>query len=69
MALCTSASCSGSSLSRRCLAQRPQLTFLDSAAGHELLGRYSYLTCEPFGTYLVADGQASWNAEAVAGDP
>ncbi|WP_338824913.1 MULTISPECIES: hypothetical protein [Bradyrhizobium] len=56
-------------MSRRCLAQRPQLTFLDSAAGHELLGRYSYLTCEPFGTYLVADGQASWNAEAVAGDP
>ncbi|WP_224741821.1 hypothetical protein [Bradyrhizobium sp. 2S1] len=53
----------------RCLAQHPQLTFLDSAAGHELLGRYSYLTCEPFGTYLVADGQASWNAEAVAGDP
>ncbi|WP_342723996.1 aminodeoxychorismate synthase component I [Bradyrhizobium sp. B097] len=53
----------------RCLAQRPQLTFLDSAAGHELLGRYSYLTCEPFGTYLIADGQASWNAEALAGDP
>ncbi|MDA9464790.1 aminodeoxychorismate synthase component I [Bradyrhizobium sp. CCBAU 53415] len=53
----------------RCFAQRPQLTFLDSAAGHELLGRYSYLTCEPFSTYLVADGQASWNGEALAGDP
>ncbi|MGL3104677.1 aminodeoxychorismate synthase component I [Bradyrhizobium sp. BR 1432] len=53
----------------RCFAQRPQLTFLDSAAGHELLGRYSYLACEPFSTYLVADGQASWNREALAGDP
>ncbi|MCP3413622.1 aminodeoxychorismate synthase component I [Bradyrhizobium brasilense] len=52
-----------------CFAQRPQLTFLDSAAGPELLGRYSYLTCEPFGTYLVADGQASWNGEALTGDP
>lgn len=53
----------------QCLAQRPQLTFLDSAAGHELLGRYSYLACEPFGSYLVADGQASWNGEALPGDP
>ncbi|MEY9511438.1 hypothetical protein ABIF16_002169 [Bradyrhizobium elkanii] len=53
----------------RCFAQRPQLTFLDSAAGHQLLGRYSYLACEPFGTYVIADGQASWNGEALAGDP
>ncbi|MCP1835679.1 para-aminobenzoate synthetase component 1 [Bradyrhizobium sp. USDA 4532] len=53
----------------RSVAQRPQLTFLDSAAGHELLGRYSYLTCEPFGTYLVADGQAGWNGKALIGDP
>ncbi|RZM93515.1 aminodeoxychorismate synthase, component I [Bradyrhizobium genosp. SA-3] len=53
----------------RCFAQRSQLTFLDSAAGHELLGRYSYLACEPFSTYLVADGQASWNGEALSGDP
>ncbi|WFU62687.1 aminodeoxychorismate synthase component I [Bradyrhizobium brasilense] len=53
----------------RCFAQRPHLTFLDSAAGHELLGRYSYLTCEPFSTYLVADGQASWNGQVLTGDP
>ncbi|WP_050400030.1 aminodeoxychorismate synthase component I [Bradyrhizobium embrapense] len=53
----------------RCLAQRPQLTFLDSAAEHELLGRYSYLACEPFGTYFVADGQASWNGQALIGNP
>ncbi|MGY3611137.1 MULTISPECIES: aminodeoxychorismate synthase component I [unclassified Bradyrhizobium] len=53
----------------RCLARRPQLTFLDSAARHELLGRYSYLSCEPFSTYMVADGRASCNGEALAGDP
>ncbi|MGY3487847.1 para-aminobenzoate synthetase component 1 [Bradyrhizobium sp. USDA 4011] len=53
----------------RCLAQRPHLTFLDSAAEDELLGRYSYLTCEPFSTYLVSGGQASWNGQALTGDP
>ncbi|WP_171580839.1 aminodeoxychorismate synthase component I [Bradyrhizobium australiense] len=53
----------------RCLAHRPHLTFLDSAATHELLGRYSYLSCDPFSIYTVTDGQASCNTEALAGDP
>nr|WP_245283303.1 hypothetical protein [Bradyrhizobium sp. WSM2793] len=53
----------------RALAHRPHLTFLDSAARHELLGRYSYLTCDPFSSYMVADGQASCNREAIEGDP
>ncbi|WP_354142096.1 aminodeoxychorismate synthase component I [Bradyrhizobium sp. RT11b] len=53
----------------RCLAHRPHLTFLDSAARHELLGRYSYLSCDPFSTYMVANGQASCNGEALEGDP
>ncbi|MCK1517556.1 aminodeoxychorismate synthase component I [Bradyrhizobium sp. 190] len=53
----------------RSLAHRPHLTFLDSAARHELLGRYSYLSCDPFSTYMVADGQASCNGEALEGDP
>ncbi|KWV58101.1 para-aminobenzoate synthase [Bradyrhizobium macuxiense] len=53
----------------RWLAQRPHLAFLDSAARHEALGRYSYLACEPFSTYLVTDGQASWNGETLKGDP
>ncbi|XLS15907.1 aminodeoxychorismate synthase component I [Bradyrhizobium sp. RDM4] len=53
----------------RCLAHRAHLTFFDSAARHELLGRYSYLTCDPFSTYIVADGQASCNGEALEGDP
>ncbi|MCP3371794.1 aminodeoxychorismate synthase component I [Bradyrhizobium cajani] len=53
----------------RGLAHRPHLTFLDSAAGHELLGRYSYLTCDPFGTCVIADGQLSCNRAALEGDP
>ncbi|WFU80485.1 aminodeoxychorismate synthase component I [Bradyrhizobium sp. CIAT3101] len=53
----------------RRLARRPHLTFLDSAASHGILGRYSYLTCDPFGTYMVADGRASWNGEGVERDP
>jgi para-aminobenzoate synthetase component 1 len=53
----------------QCLADQPQLTFLDSALRHEQLGRYSYIACEPFGTYVVADGRASWNGAALPGDP
>lgn len=52
------------------LAHRSHLTFLDSAMRHELLGRYSYLACDPFGTYMVSkDGQASYNGEAIDSDP
>src|SRR5262249_32272111 len=47
----------------------PNLTFLDSAAADEALGRYSYLACDPFATYVIADGRASWNGEALQGDP
>ncbi|MCK1727325.1 aminodeoxychorismate synthase component I [Bradyrhizobium sp. 142] len=53
----------------RRLAHRPHLTFLDSAARHESRGRCSYLSCEPFSTYVVADGQASCNGAALKGDP
>ncbi|MCA1457093.1 hypothetical protein I6F35_28435 [Bradyrhizobium sp. BRP22] len=53
----------------RCLAHRPHLTFLDSAARHELLGRYSYLACDPFSTYMIADGRASCKGEVLEGDP
>src|SRR5258708_14400927 len=53
----------------QCLADQPQLTFLDSALRHEQLGRYSYIACDPFGTYIVADGRASWNGKALPGDP
>ncbi|WP_456769719.1 aminodeoxychorismate synthase component I [Bradyrhizobium sp. USDA 3650] len=53
----------------RRLAHRPHLTFLDSAAMHESLGRYSYLTCDPFGTYVIVDGGASYNGVALEGDP
>lgn len=53
----------------RRLADRANLTFLDSAAGHEALGRYSYLSCDPFSTYMVEGAQASWNGAFVKGDP
>ncbi|WP_439406435.1 aminodeoxychorismate synthase component I [Bradyrhizobium sp. DASA03076] len=53
----------------RRLAHRPHLTFLDSAANQEPLGHYSYLTCDPFGTYMVEDGQASWNGQKLGDDP
>ena len=53
----------------RCLAHRPHFTFLDSAAKHETFGRYSYLACDPFSTYAVADGRASCNGAALEGDP
>ncbi|WGR73281.1 MULTISPECIES: aminodeoxychorismate synthase component I [unclassified Bradyrhizobium] len=53
----------------RRLGHRSHLTFLDSAARHELLGRYSYLTCDPFSTYRVVNGQASWNGLTLEADP
>ncbi|UVO33117.1 aminodeoxychorismate synthase component I [Bradyrhizobium arachidis] len=53
----------------RRLAHRTCLTFLDSAASQEPLGRYSYLTCDPFGTYMVADGRPSWNGQCLDDDP
>nr|WP_247384910.1 MULTISPECIES: hypothetical protein [unclassified Bradyrhizobium] len=53
----------------QCLAHRPQLTFLDSSARHDSLGRYSYLACDPFSTFLVADGLARTSQEPLEGDP
>jgi len=53
----------------RSLVDRPYLTFLDSAAKHESLGRYSYVACDPFNTFVVAGGQATCNGEALASDP
>lgn len=38
----------------QCLAAQPHLTFLDSASRYELLGRYSYVACDPFSTFMVA---------------
>lgn len=47
----------------RCFVHRPHLTFFDSAARHETLGR------DPFGTYAVVDGRARWNGQVLEGDP
>ncbi|WP_271610765.1 hypothetical protein [Bradyrhizobium sp. CCBAU 21360] len=53
----------------RCLSHQVDLTFLDSAARHDLLDRYSYLMCDPFGTHSVAERVASWNGDTLPGDP
>lgn len=56
-------------IAMQCFADQPHLTFFDSAMPHETLGRYSYLACDPFGTYAINDGQPSWNGEPLVGDP
>jgi para-aminobenzoate synthetase component 1 len=53
----------------RRLSDRPHLTFLDSAAPHGGLGRYSYLACDPFAVFTVLDGHAHIDDAPVDGDP
>ncbi|PDT64351.1 aminodeoxychorismate synthase, component I [Bradyrhizobium ottawaense] len=53
----------------RRLAHRAHLSFLDSAAKHQSLGRYSYLACDPFAAFIVTDGKASCNGKVLEGDP
>nr|WP_245504213.1 aminodeoxychorismate synthase component I [Lichenihabitans psoromatis] len=45
------------------------LVFLDSAMPHPVLGRTSYVAADPFGRWLVEDGGASWNGEALEEPP
>ena len=51
------------------LSDLPQFVFLDSASRHAVLGRYSFVAADPFGTFTVDDGVAFWNGEAFAGHP
>ncbi|MET4448548.1 anthranilate/para-aminobenzoate synthase component I [Bradyrhizobium sp. GM2.2] len=53
----------------RRLAHRRHLTVLDSASRHAVLGQYSYVTCDPFITYVIADGRGICNGESIVGDP
>ena len=53
----------------RRLRQRPRLALLDSAMRHEVLGRYSFVACDPFGLFEVREGRALWNGEALEGEP
>ncbi|CAH1658402.1 Para-aminobenzoate synthase, aminase component [Hyphomicrobiales bacterium] len=41
------------------------LAFLDSAMRHETLGRYSYVAADPFGRFVIENGQASWSAPDI----
>jgi para-aminobenzoate synthetase component 1 len=45
------------------------LSFLDSAMRHDSLGRYSYVTADPFGRLVVEDGVARWNGTAIHQHP
>lgn len=55
-------------IAMRRLAHRPHLTFLDSATRHEV-GRYSYVACDPFSSYMISGGRASCGGNALEGDP
>lgn len=51
------------------LSDLPHLTFLDSALRHATLGRFSYVAADPFGTFVVEEGVASWNGGLLPGEP
>ena len=51
------------------LAGLGALSWLDSAMTHPRLGRYSYLACDPFGTFTVRDGAAFWDGIAETTPP
>lgn len=53
----------------RRLRHQPRLALLDSAMRHAALGRYSFVTCDPFGLFDVRDGRAFWNGAAREGEP
>ncbi len=49
----------------RRLKRLANLTFLDSAMAHPTLGRFSFVAADPFGSFVVDGGGASWNGEPV----
>jgi para-aminobenzoate synthetase component 1 len=51
------------------LADLPHLTFLDSATAPGSVARYSYLACDPFGTYAVVDSKPVYEGVFLDGDP
>jgi para-aminobenzoate synthetase component 1 len=53
----------------RSVPQGPGLVFLDSAAPHPELGRWSWLAADPFGRFSVRDGVATWNELSLGGRP
>lgn len=42
---------------------------LDSAMAHDTLGRWSWLSADPFGRFTCHDGVAHWNGAALPGHP
>ncbi|MEX2200337.1 MAG: aminodeoxychorismate synthase component I [Dongiaceae bacterium] len=51
------------------LPAAPGTVFLDSAMPHPTLGHWSYMAFDPFGHFLVRDGKAFWNGEALERSP
>ncbi|GLK67730.1 aminodeoxychorismate synthase component I [Hansschlegelia plantiphila] len=51
------------------LAGLPHLVFLDSAMPHATLGRFSYLTADPYAVLDVRGATATLGGRAVEGDP
>ncbi|WP_181706889.1 aminodeoxychorismate synthase component I [Chthonobacter rhizosphaerae] len=50
----------------RRLSGLPNVTFLDSAMAHATLGRFSFVAADPFATFKVEGGVATWNGERIA---
>ncbi len=51
------------------LRMRPGFAFLDSTGPDVVTGRYSFIGIEPFGEYVIQDGQEYWNGAPLTGDP
>ncbi|SNY93859.1 para-aminobenzoate synthetase component 1 [Cohaesibacter sp. ES.047] len=51
------------------LSGEAHLSFIDSAAPSQRLGRYSFLSFSPFGIFKVTGGIAHWNDEPLDGRP
>ena len=51
------------------LCDLPGMVFLDSAMPHDFLGRYSFVTADPFGIFRVDQRGAWWNDTPIPGPP
>ncbi|HAT87749.1 MAG TPA: hypothetical protein DCS30_18485, partial [Rhizobiales bacterium] len=51
------------------IAHLPYACFLDSAVPSPTLGRYSYMSADPFGVFKVQDKKTLWQNKALNGPP
>ncbi|RFB78466.1 aminodeoxychorismate synthase component I [Methylovirgula sp. 4M-Z18] len=50
-------------------AHWPAMAFLDSALIHDDLGRYAFVTADPFARFAIRDGIAEYDGRPLGGDP